>query len=240
MAEKTVAVRGEESGQTPAVVARAEKVVKAYRRGAEVIQALKGVDLTLMPGEFVCLLGPSGAGKTTTLNLLGLMDWVTSGRLTVVGHPVGEGAGRLSEETLDRIRRENIGFIFQQFYLMPTLSALENVAMPQLWTGKPNRARARELLERVGLGHRVGHRPAELSGGEQQRVAVARALVNHPRLVLADEPTGNLDTRTRDDILRLFQELAGEGLTILLATHDQEVATHAHRVVRLDEGRVCE
>ncbi|HPT97722.1 MAG TPA: ATP-binding cassette domain-containing protein, partial [Armatimonadota bacterium] len=137
----------------------------------------------------------------------------------------------------DRVRRENIGFIFQQFYLMPTLSALENVEMPQLWTGKPDRARARALLERVGLGHRMAHRPGELSGGEQQRVAIARALVNRPKLLLADEPTGNLDTRTRDDILALFRELAGEGLSILLATHDQELVGYADRVVQLDEGR---
>ncbi len=216
--------------------ARAEGLVKVYRRGAEEIRALKGIDLEIEPGEFVCLLGPSGAGKTTTLNLLGLMDRPTGGRLDVAGHVVGDGA-RQSESELDRVRRENIGFIFQQFYLMPTLSALENVEMPQLWTGKPDRARARALLERVGLGHRMAHRPGELSGGEQQRVAIARALVNRPKLLLADEPTGNLDTRTRDDILALFRELAGEGLSILLATHDQELVGYADRVVQLDEGR---
>ncbi|MBI3944471.1 MAG: ABC transporter ATP-binding protein [Armatimonadetes bacterium] len=221
-------------------VVKAEGLAKVYRRGTEEIRALKGIDVTIGPGEFVCLLGHSGAGKTTTLNLFGLMDRPTEGDLEVVGHAVGEGAGRVTEDDLDRIRRDNVGFIFQQFYLMPTLSALENVEMPQLWTGKADRTRAKDLLERVGLSHRTTHRPSELSGGEQQRVAVARALINEPKLLLADEPTGNLDTRTRDDIFTLFQELAGEGLAILLATHDVELAERVGRVVRLEEGRVVE
>jgi putative ABC transport system ATP-binding protein len=226
------------SASATAPLVRAEELTKGYRRGTEEIQALKGIDIDIQPGEFVCLLGRSGAGKTTTLNLFGLMDRPTAGRLEVAGHPVGEGAGKVTEDDLDRIRRENIGFIFQQFYLMATLSALENVEMPQLWTGKADRARAKELLERVGLGHRMTHRPAELSGGEQQRVAVARALINRPKLLLADEPTGNLDTKTRDDIFRLFAELAGEGLAILLATHDVELAGRVSRVIRIDEGRI--
>lgn len=240
MGKNATCVRSIDNGSAPATapLVRAEALTKVYRRGAEEIQALKGIEITIQPGEFVCLLGHSGAGKTTTLNLFGLMDRPTAGRLEVVGHPVGEGAGKVTEDDLDRIRRENIGVIFQQFYLMATLSALENVEMPQLWTGKADRARAKALLERVGLGHRMTHRPAELSGGEQQRVAVARALINRPKLLLADEPTGNLDTKTRDDIFRLFEELAGEGLAILLATHDVELAGRVSRVIRIDEGRI--
>lgn len=222
-----------------APVVRAEKLSKHYHRGSEEIQALKGVDISIAPGEFVCLLGPSGAGKTTTLNLFGLMDQPTSGRLEVVGNTVGEGSSAGSEAERDHLRRDNIGFIFQQFYLMPTLTAIENVEMPQFWSGKIDRARVRELLERVGLGHRMTHRPTELSGGEQQRVAIARALINHPKLLLADEPTGNLDTRTRDDIFSLFQALSREGLSIVLATHDMELAERVDRVIRLEEGRIA-
>ncbi len=220
------------------VVVRTEQLTKVYRMGSGDVHALSGIDLSLGSGEFVCLLGPSGAGKTTTLNLLGLMDRPTSGRLQIAGNQIDRGSGWAGESELDRIRRKNVGFIFQQFYLLPTLTAIENVEMPELWEGHVEKGRAKALLERVGLGHRLTHRPSELSGGEQQRVAVARSLVNRPKLLLADEPTGNLDTKTRDDVLHLFRELAGEGLAIVLATHDEELAQGVDRVIRLDEGRI--
>ena len=227
---------------------QAKGLVREYRRGAERIRALKGVDIAIAAGEFVGLTGHSGAGKTTFLNLAGLMDRPTAGRLTVLGHDVGKrGAG------FDALRRKNIGFVFQEFYLMPTLTALENVLMPTMW-GKardmteigsaisdrvPSRKRARELLELVGLGKRMTHRPSELSGGEMQRVAVARALVNNPRLLLADEPTGNLDTVTRDGIFNLLLALNRDsGLTVIVATHDLSLESRFSRVIRLEDGNV--
>jgi putative ABC transport system ATP-binding protein len=220
-------------------VAEAVGVSKLYHRGAEEIRALTELDLALDPGTFSCVLGPSGAGKTTLLNLLGVMDVPTGGTLRVVGQTIAaDGKVRLPEGKRDQLRRENIGFIFTEFFLMPTLSALENVQMPLLWSGRDDRGYAGQLLERVGLGHRLHHRPGELSGGEMQRVAIARALINRPKLLLADEPTGNVDTKTRDGIFELFRELNGDGLTIVLATHDRELATRIDRVVPLQEGRI--
>ncbi|HET6457078.1 MAG TPA: ABC transporter ATP-binding protein [Armatimonadota bacterium] len=219
------------------MIVNANAITKVYRRGNEEIRALKGVDVSLAPSEFVCLLGHSGAGKTTMLNLFGLMDRPTGGSLEVAGNHIN---GHLSEDALDKIRRENIGFIFQQFYLMSTLTATENVEMPLIWSGASKPGRGRQLLDRVGLGHRMNHKPSELSGGEQQRVAIARALVNDPRLLLADEPTGNLDTKTRDSIFELFRELNEEGLAIILATHDAELAERVDRVIRIQEGRIVE
>jgi putative ABC transport system ATP-binding protein len=238
------------------MIVQAIGITKTYRRGNEEIRALKGVDVSLAPGEFVCLLGHSGAGKTTMLNLFGLMDRVTTGSLEVAGHVISSNGHtgptsptRLTEDALDKIRRENVGFIFQQFYLMSTLTATENVEMPLIWSGASKkgaagasipirRDRGRQLLERVGLGHRMNHKPSELSGGEQQRVAIARALVNDPKLLLADEPTGNLDTKTRDSIFELFRELNQEGLAIILATHDAELADRVDRVIHIEEGRI--
>jgi putative ABC transport system ATP-binding protein len=238
MATTTVTDRpaGSESSNraNSAVVARG--LVREYRRGVERIRALKGIDITISQGEFVGVVGHSGAGKTTLLNLAGLMDRPTSGGLTVLGHDVGRsGAG------MDRLRRENIGFVFQEFFLMPSLTALENVLLPALWSGVDRRQRARELLELVGLGRRVNHRPGELSGGEMQRVAVARALVNSPRLLLADEPTGNLDTKTRDEVLGLLAELNRDsGLTVVVATHDTGLQSRFARVIRLEDGEVAD
>jgi ABC-type lipoprotein export system ATPase subunit len=224
---------------TGSIVVEAKGLLKTYQRGAEEIHALDGVDVEIKQGEFVCVLGHSGAGKTTMLNLFGLMDRPTDGTLAVAGYETSNGTGStLSEDKLDIIRRNNVGFIFQQFYLIPTLSALENAGLPLLWSGKSDVRRAKALLERVGLEKRMYHRPAELSGGEQQRVAVARALINEPKLLLADEPTGNLDTRTRDAIFDLFHELNGEGLAIVLATHDTEIAERVDRVIHLEEGRI--
>jgi ABC-type lipoprotein export system ATPase subunit len=233
------------TGEAAAVV-EAKGLTRVYRRGAEKIQALNGIDLRVGAGEFVGAVGHSGAGKTTLLNLMGLMDRPTSGALSVLGHDVTRRGTRL-----DALRRKNIGFVFQEFYLMPTLTALENVLMPTMW-GRANgerrttngerqsaRDRARELLELVGLKHRMTHRPTELSGGEMQRVAIARSLVNNPRLLLADEPTGNLDTRTRDDIFLLLQSLnRSSGLTVVVATHDQSLEPRFTRVVRLEDGNV--
>lgn len=230
----------ENENSTGSVVVEAKGLLKTYQRGAEEIHALDGVDVEIKQGEFVCVLGHSGAGKTTMLNLFGLMDRSTLGNLMIAGHEISNGSGTiLSEDRLDKIRRENVGFIFQQFYLIPTLSALENVSLPLLWSGKSDICRAKALLERVGLEKRMNHRPTELSGGEQQRVAVARALINEPKLLLADEPTGNLDTRTRDAIFDLFHELNKEGLAILLATHDTEIAERVGRIIHLQEGRIA-
>ncbi|MFO7651901.1 MAG: ABC transporter ATP-binding protein [bacterium] len=212
---------------------RARGLVREYRRGTERIRALKGIDFDIAPGEFVGLTGHSGAGKTTLLNLVGLMDRPTEGGLEVLGRDVGR------RRNLDALRRENIGFVFQEFYLMPNLTALDNVLLPTLWGGPRRTKRARELLELVGLAHRLSHRPTELSGGEMQRVAIARALVNGPRLLLADEPTGNLDTTTRDDVFRLLASLNRDSaLTIVVATHDWSLEPRFSRVVRLEDGEV--
>ena len=229
------------------IAVEAKGLVREYRRGAERIRALKGIDLAIAAGEFAGLVGHSGAGKTTFLNLAGLMDRPTQGGLTVLGHDVGKrGAG------LDALRRKNIGFVFQEFYLMPTLTALENVLLPTMW-GRGNdevrtpgaerpkgiRSRAEELLRLVGLGQRMTHKPSELSGGEMQRVAVARALVNNPRLLLADEPTGNLDTATRDSIFSLLLALNRDsGLTVIVATHDLSLESRFARVIRLEDGAI--
>lgn len=212
-------------------------LTKIYRRGNENVEAIKSLNFTIEQGEFICLLGHSGAGKTTTLNLLGLMDSPTRGTLSICGRKIVEnGNTLLSEGDMDVFRRNNVGFVFQQFYLIPTLTALENVQMPFLWTGKRDDGSAESLLKRVGLSHRITHYPSELSGGEMQRVAVARALINSPKILLADEPTGNLDTKTRDSILDLFGQLKDEGLTVILATHDIEIARFATGIFQLQDG----
>jgi ABC-type lipoprotein export system ATPase subunit len=216
----------------PAVEAKG--LVRTYRRGVEKIQALKGIDLDIQCGEFVGVVGHSGAGKTTLVNLIGLMDRATEGELKVLGHDTARRGTRF-----DALRRENIGFVFQEFYLMPTLTALENVLLPSMWGGGSLKVRARELLDRVGLGQRMTHKPSELSGGEMQRVAVARALVNSPRLLLADEPTGNLDTVTRDGIFNLLLALNRDsGLTVVVATHDLSLESRFTRVIRLEDGAI--
>ena len=229
---------------------RAKGLVRIYRRGAEEIRALDGIDLSIGQGEFTGVVGHSGAGKTTMLNLMGLMDRPTKGSLSVLGHDVTRRGVKL-----DALRRKNIGFVFQEFYLMPALSALENVLLPTMWgraghdrnrlgdsgsCPKPHgRELAKSLLEQVGLGKRMTHRPTELSGGEMQRVAVARALINSPRLILADEPTGNLDTKTRDDIFDLLLALNRDsGLTVVVATHDTSLESRFTRVIRLEDGKV--
>ena len=214
-------------------------VVKEYRTGDQVVRALKGIDFGIASGESVAVVGPSGSGKSTLLNLLGLLDVPTSGSVTLYSEETAE----FSEAERTQKRKEVIGFVFQSFFLIPTLTARENVEMPRLLdrTPKRTRERATELLERVGLGDRLDHYPDELSGGQKQRVAVARSLINDPAIVLADEPTGNLDRKTGDQILGLFDELREtEDVAVVTVTHDDYVADAADRVVRLIDGTLRE
>jgi putative ABC transport system ATP-binding protein len=219
-------------------VVRAVGLARRYKMGDTFVDALRGVDLELTRGEFVALVGPSGSGKSTVLNLIGGLDRPTSGEVWIDDTELSGS----DEKMLTRHRRRHVGFVFQSFNLLPRLSAEENVALPLMFSGVPEkerRERARELLERVGLSARLTHRPTQLSGGEQQRVAIARALVGQPIILLADEPTGNLDTTTGVEIMRLLKELNQEhGLTLLVVTHDPEVAAFADRVVRLRDGQV--
>ena len=217
----------------------ADNLTKVCPLGRQQVHALRGINLRVQAGEFLCLLGPSGAGKTTVLNLIGGLDTPSGGSLSVAGETLFAESRALSERRLDRFRRAHVGFIFAEFYLVPTLTAAENVMLPQVWAGKANRKRAEDMLRAVGLGQRLDHLPRQLSGGEMQRVAIARAVINQPALLLADEPTGNLDTRTRDDVFEIFLQLVHEqGITVLLSTHDAELAERIPRVVRLDDGRV--
>jgi putative ABC transport system ATP-binding protein len=223
-----------EAADAPLV--RAVELTKVYRRGAEEVRALDGVSLELAGAEFAAVVGPSGSGKTTLLHLLGCMDTPTSGRLLLEGQAV-EG---MNEAALTRIRRERIGFVFQHFGLVPTLTVAENVALPGLFGRRVSRERVTELLEKVGLASRRNHRPQQLSGGEMQRVAIARALVHQPRLLLADEPTGNLDTATSERILDLFRQLHAEGLALIVVTHNPALAAAAERHWVLQDGRLVE
>jgi putative ABC transport system ATP-binding protein len=220
------------------VVVRAVGLARRFKMGNAFVDALSGVDLSIERGEFVALVGPSGSGKSTVLNLIGGLDRPTCGEVWIDGVELGA----TDERTLTRHRREHVGFVFQTFNLLPRLTAVENVALPLMFSGVPRRERldrARTLLESVGLGQRLIHRPGQLSGGEQQRVAIARALVGHPALLLADEPTGNLDTTTGAEIMALLKDLNQETeLTLLVVTHDPEVASFADRVVTLRDGRV--
>jgi putative ABC transport system ATP-binding protein len=210
-------------------------VRKSYRRGREDVHALRGISLSVNQGEFVAIVGPSGSGKTTLLQMIGCVDRPTTGSVNVAGREVST----LPEKVLTEVRARLMGFVFQQFFLLPTLTALENVQLPGLFArGENVGTRAGELLERVGLSGRLGHRPTELSGGEMQRVAIARALVNRPRVLLADEPTGNLDTENARLIMNLFSELNREGQTILMVTHNPELAAGTRRQVRMRDGTI--
>ncbi|MDX2280836.1 MAG: ABC transporter ATP-binding protein [Saprospiraceae bacterium] len=210
---------------------------KTYQMGAEVVEALKNVSLEIEKNEYVALMGPSGSGKSTLMNLVGCLDSPTRGEYWLNGIEVST----MDDSELAEVRNKQIGFVFQTFNLMPRLSALENVALPLVYAGvrKEERLdRARQVLESVGLGDRVGHKPNELSGGQRQRVAVARALVNNPAIILADEPTGNLDTKTSYEIMGLFETIHQLGNTVILVTHEQDIAQHAHRIVRLRDGLI--
>ncbi len=212
-------------------------VIKRYKMGNEVVSALDGVSLRVDAGEFVAIIGPSGSGKSTLMNIIGCLDVADAGEYELDGKPIG----RYNERALARVRSEKIGFVFQGFNLLPKLNALENVELPLVYQNMAHaerRRRALQALEQVGLQDRLRHRPSELSGGQQQRVAVARALCGNPSLILADEPTGNLDSRTGREIIDLFRKLNQQGNTILLITHDSNVASQAARQIRIEDGRI--
>ncbi len=217
-----------------------EKVSKTYQMGEETIHALSAIDLTVAEGEFVALVGPSGSGKSTLLHIIGGLDSPTLGKVIIDGQDLSQA----SDKELALYRNQSVGFVFQTFNLHPTYNALENVALPLIFSKMPRSQRlelAREVLETVGLGKRASHRPNQLSGGERQRVSIARALVVQPKLILADEPTGNLDSRTGDQIMNFLVELRREkGLTLLLVTHDLDVASHAPRTLLLRDGLIVE
>ena len=216
-------------------IIRVEALRKEYRMGTETVQALRGVDLVIGRNEYAAVMGPSGSGKSTFMNLIGCLDTPTSGEYWLNGTPVA----RMSEDDLATIRNREIGFVFQTFNLLPRATALQNVELPLIYAGvgsKERRQRAEAVLERVGLVERMKHKPNELSGGQRQRVAIARALVTRPALILADEPTGNLDSRTSEEVMTLFEELHAAGQTILLVTHEPDIAAHAQRQIYLRDG----
>ncbi|HEY2030766.1 MAG TPA: ABC transporter ATP-binding protein [Myxococcales bacterium] len=219
------------------VVVEVRDIEKVYVMGDVQVRALRGVSLSMHKGDFVAVMGASGSGKSTFMNLVGCLDRPTRGQYFLSGTDVG----KLSRDQLARVRGQKIGFVFQGFNLLPRTSAIENVELPMLYQGigsKERQTRAAEALSRVGLGDRLDHTPSQLSGGQQQRVAIARALVNRPALLLADEPTGNLDSRTSVEVMAIFQELNDQGLTVLLVTHEPDIAEHARRVVTFKDGLV--
>lgn len=212
-------------------------IKKEYKIGTEEIHALSGVSLDIFKNEYVALMGPSGSGKSTLMNMLGCLDSPTDGEYTLNGLAVA----KMSDNELAEVRNKQIGFVFQTFNLLPRSTTLENVMLPLVYSGiaKPQREEmAKKVLEQVGLGNRMSHKPNELSGGQRQRVAIARALVNNPAIILADEPTGNLDSKTSIEIMGLFEEIHKNGNTIILVTHEEDIALHAHRIVRLKDGLV--
>jgi len=216
-------------------IIRTARLTRDYVLGSETIQALRGVDLEIGRNEFVAIMGPSGSGKSTLMNVIGCLDTPTAGEYWLNGQRVSD----LGDADLARIRNREIGFVFQTFNLLPRASALHNVELPLIYAGvasRDRRLRAAEALDAVGLGDRKDHRPAELSGGQRQRVAVARALINHPSILLADEPTGNLDSKTGEEIMQLFEQLWSRGQTIILVTHEHDIAAHARRQIHILDG----
>ena len=216
---------------------QARDLTKLYRMGDETVHALAGVNFDIARGEYCAIVGPSGSGKSTLMNILGGLDTPTSGRIVIAGNDIGT----MADDDLAVFRNQTIGFVFQSFNLLPRMTALENAELPMIYGGivpKERRERAAELLTRVGLGARMGHKPTQLSGGQQQRVAIARALAGKPSLILADEPTGALDTNTGIDIMALFRELNAEGATIVIVTHDHEVAAQTRRTIEMRDGHI--
>jgi putative ABC transport system ATP-binding protein len=227
------------TGETPLpdVVILTHRLARDYDMGSETVHALRGVDIQIKRNEFVAIMGPSGSGKSTLMNLIGCLDTPSAGEYWLNHQKVSE----LGDDALARIRNKEIGFVFQTFNLLPRATALHNVELPLIYAGlaaRARRERAADALDRVGLADRMTHRPNELSGGQRQRVAIARALVNRPSILLADEPTGNLDSATGSEIMALFEELHATGQTILLVTHEHDIAAHAHRQIHLLDGRV--
>lgn len=214
-----------------------EKITKTYVLGDQVVNALKGVDLQIFKGEYIALMGPSGSGKSTLMNIIGCLDTPTSGQYWLNKKEVSQ----MSDASLSEVRNTEIGFVFQTFNLLNRLTAIDNVALPLVYAGIPlaiRTERAKAVLEKVGLKDRMNHKPNELSGGQRQRVAVARALINNPSLLLADEPTGNLDTKTSYEIMALFDEIHQSGNTIVLVTHEEDIANHAKHIVRMRDGEI--
>jgi putative ABC transport system ATP-binding protein len=212
-----------------------KEVTKNYYLGKQVIEVLKGITLDILKNEYVALMGPSGSGKSTLMNILGCLDTPTSGSYVLNGKDVS----RMPDNDLAEVRNKEIGFVFQQFNLLPRLTAAENVALPLVYAGMPKKQRlerAKHVLEQVSLADRSHHRPNELSGGQNQRVAIARALVNDPSIILADEPTGNLDSKTSYEIMDIFEQIHAAGNTVVLVTHEEDIANHAHRIIRLKDG----
>jgi putative ABC transport system ATP-binding protein len=219
------------------IVIRTEELTKVYEMGAEQVHALSGVDVDIRKGEYVAIMGPSGSGKSTLMNLIGCLDSPSAGRYWLAGRLVSD----LDDDELAYIRNREIGFVFQTFNLLPRATALHNVELPLIYNGTPAEERverAKKALERVDLIPRMHHKPNELSGGQRQRVAIARALVNNPSIVLADEPTGNLDSKTGEEIMNLFENLHHQGNTIILVTHEMDIAQHAHRVIFIRDGKI--
>ncbi|MDN3707633.1 ABC transporter ATP-binding protein [Myroides ceti] len=214
-----------------------KEIKRNFALGAETVYVLKGVDLEIAKGDYVALMGPSGSGKSTLMNILGCLDTPSSGSYVLNGKDVS----KMNDGELAEIRNKEIGFVFQTFNLLPRTTALDNVALPMIYSGKSKserNKRAEEVLTQVGLSDRMDHQPNQLSGGQRQRVAIARALVNHPSIILADEPTGNLDTKTSVEIMALFDEIHRKGNTVILVTHEEDIAEHAHRIIRLRDGVV--
>jgi putative ABC transport system ATP-binding protein len=218
-------------------VIRIKDLKKIYNLGNQKVRALDGVSVTIYRNEYVAIMGPSGSGKSTLMNILGCLDTPTSGEYVLNGTDVS----KMDDGSLAEVRNKEIGFVFQSFNLLPKYSSLENVALPMIYAGVPSskrEARSKEALMNVGLGDRMEHKPNELSGGQRQRVAIARALINNPSIILADEPTGNLDTKTSVDIMNLFGQIHKNGNTVILVTHEEDIAKYAHRVIRLRDGKI--
>lgn len=214
-----------------------KRIVRDFPLGTQIVHVLKGIDLSIERGEYVAIMGPSGSGKSTLMNLIGCLDTPTGGTYVLNGKDVSQ----MSDNELAEIRNKEIGFVFQTFNLMPRTTALDNVALPMVYAGfsKNDRTqRAKEVLQDVGLADRMDHKPNQLSGGQRQRVAVGRALVNRPSIILADEPTGNLDSKTSVEIMNLFDEIHSKGNTVILVTHEEDIAAHAHRIIRLRDGMI--